>query len=75
MIYLKSYCYNKHELAFVIANLIEGYNFIDKLLLYEYNFTHTGIPKNYELEPLIKDKLPVSACNSFHGFDAVPSFP
>ena len=54
MIYLKSYCYNKHELAFVIANLMEGYNFIDKLLLYEYNFTHTGIPKKYELEPLIK---------------------
>ena len=46
MIYLKSYCYNKHELAFIIANLMEGYNFIDKLLLYEYNFTHTGIPKN-----------------------------
>ena len=54
MIYLKSYCYNKHELPFIIANLIEGYDYIDKLLLYEYNFTHTGIPKNYELEPLIK---------------------
>ena len=33
---------------------MEGYDYIDKLLLYEYNFTHTGIPKNYELEPLIK---------------------
>ncbi len=55
MIYLKSYCYNKHELAFIIANLIEGYDYIDKLLLYEYNFTHTGIPKNYELESLIKN--------------------
>jgi len=54
MIYLKSYCYNKHELPFIIANLNEGFNFIDKLLLYEYNFTHTGIPKKYELEPLIK---------------------
>ncbi len=53
MIYLKSYCYNKHELVFVIANLMEGYDYIDKLLLYEYNFTHTGIPKNYELESLI----------------------
>ena len=38
MIYLKSYCYNKHRLAFIIANLIEGYDYIDKLL-YEYNFT------------------------------------
>ena len=57
MIYLKSYCYNKHELAFIIANLIEGYDYIDKLLLYEYNFTHTGIPKNYELESLIKNIL------------------
>tara|TARA_B100001173_G_scaffold220400_1_gene190807 strand:- start:3786 stop:4550 length:765 start_codon:yes stop_codon:yes gene_type:complete len=32
---------------------MEGYDYIDKLLLYEYNFTHTGIPKNYELESLI----------------------
>lgn len=53
MIYLKSYCYSKHELPFIITNLIEGYDYIDKLLLYEYNYTHTGLKKNYELESLL----------------------
>ena len=32
MLYLKSYCYSIHELPFIIANLQEGYNYIDKLL-------------------------------------------
>lgn len=53
MIYLKSYCYSQHELAFVIANLVEGWDFIEKLCLYEYNYTHTGIPKEYELEKVL----------------------
>ena len=53
MLYLKSYCYSIHELPFIIANLQEGYNYIDKLLLYEYNYTHTGIKKNYELEKVL----------------------
>ena len=53
MIYLKTYCYSKHELPFVIANLTEGYNYIEKLVLYEYNYTHTGIKKEYEMEKVI----------------------
>jgi len=53
MIYLKTYCYSKHELPFVIANLIEGYDYIEKLVLYEYNYTHTGIKKDYEMEKVI----------------------
>ncbi len=60
MIYLKTYCYSKHELPFVIANLTEGYNYIEKLVLYEYNYTHTGIKKEYEMEKvlhLIPDEL------------------
>lgn len=64
MLYLKSYCYSKHELPFVIANLQESYNHIEKLVLYEYNYTHTGIKKDYEMEKVIhlipenlKDKL------------------
>ena len=48
MLYLKSYCYSQHELAFVIANLIEGWDYIEKLCLYEYNYTHTGCEKKYE---------------------------
>lgn len=54
MIYLKSYCYSEHELPFVIANLKEGFNYIDKLVLYEYNYTHTGIKKEYNMEKVIK---------------------
>ena len=64
MLYLKSYCYSQHELPFVIANLQEGYKYIEKLVLYEYNYTHTGIKKNYEMEKVLhlvpenlKDKL------------------
>jgi len=53
MLYLKSYCYSKHELPFIIANLDEGFEHIDKLVLYEYNFTHTGLPKEYEINKVI----------------------
>jgi hypothetical protein len=59
-VYLKSYCYSKHELPFVLANLSEGYEYIDKLILYEYNYTHTGIKKKYNMEEvlhLIPEKL------------------
>ena len=64
MIYLKSYCYSDHELPFIIANLTESYDHIDKFYLYEYNRTHTGLNKKYNLQkymdiiPLnLKDKL------------------
>lgn len=53
MIFLKSYCYSKHELPFVIANLVEGYEYIEKLVLYEYNYTHTGVKKEYEMEKVL----------------------
>jgi len=60
MLYLKSYCYSSHELPFIIANLEEGLDYIDKYYLYEYNFTHTGIKKDYEINKvlhLIPEKL------------------
>ena len=53
MLFLKSYCYSQHELPFIIANLHEGFEYIDKLILYEYNFTHTGITKEYEIEKVL----------------------
>jgi len=53
MLYLKCYCYSQHELPFVIANLKEGYNYIDKLVLYEYNYTHTGVKKDYQMEKVL----------------------
>lgn len=55
MIYLKSYCYSDHELPFIIANLYESYDHIDKFYLYEYNRTHTGLEKKYNLEKHIGD--------------------
>jgi hypothetical protein len=53
MLYLKSYCYSKHELPFIITNLQEGFHHIDKLILYEYNYTHTGLKKDYEIEKVL----------------------
>ena len=53
MLYLKSYCYSKHELPFVIANLQEGFKYIEKLVLYEYNYTHTGLKKEYQMEKVL----------------------
>jgi hypothetical protein len=53
MIYLKSYCYSDHELPFIIANLTEGFDYIEKLVLYEYNYTHTGVKKEYNVEKVL----------------------
>lgn len=53
MILIKSYCYSTHELPFVIAQLSEGFDFIDKLVLYEYNYTHAGNKKEYEMEKVL----------------------
>ena len=53
MIYIKTYCYNKHELPFLITQLKEGWEHIDKFCVYEYNFTHTGKKKDYEMEEVL----------------------
>jgi hypothetical protein len=53
MLYLKSYCYSQHELPFIIANLDEGFNYIDKYYLYEYNARHTGRHKDYEIAKVL----------------------
>lgn len=57
MIYLKSYCYSEHEIPFIISNLEESEGVVDKLYLYEYNYTHTGVKKEYCIEKHI-DKIP-----------------
>lgn len=53
-ILIKTYCYSDHELPFVIAQLEEGFEHIEKMYLYEYNYTHTGLPKPYYMEPVLK---------------------
>lgn len=60
MLYLKSYCYSDHEIPFIIANLDESEGYVDKLYLYEFNYTHTGIKKPYYVGDklhLIPDRL------------------
>ena len=54
-VYIKSYCYSEHEIPFIIANLAENYSKITKFLLYEYNFTHTGLMKPYNLEKYLSE--------------------
>tara|TARA_Y100000816_G_scaffold292492_1_gene288076 strand:+ start:2750 stop:3568 length:819 start_codon:yes stop_codon:yes gene_type:complete len=57
MIYIKTYCYSKHELPFIIAQLEESKDYVDKLCIYEYNYTHTGQKKEYEIEKVL-DQIP-----------------
>jgi hypothetical protein len=57
MIYIKSYCYSKHELPFIISQLKESYNYVDKVCIYEYNYTHTGKKKEYEIDNVLH-KIP-----------------
>ena len=53
-ILLKTYCYSDHELPFIIAQLQEGFDHIEKMYVYEFNYTHTGLPKPYTMEPVLK---------------------
>lgn len=57
MIYIKSYCYSKHELPFIIAQLQESYDYIEKYYLAEFNRTHTGLEKEYVMESEL-EKIP-----------------
>ena len=50
MIYLKTYFYTEHEFKFLKLNLIEGFNYIDKFIICEYNRTQTGEPREYIFE-------------------------
>jgi hypothetical protein len=46
MIYLKTYFYVGHEIKWLIMNLIESYDHIDKFIICEHNRTHTGEPRD-----------------------------
>ena len=47
MIYFKTYFYSHHEVPFLILNLRECYKYVDKFVICEFNYTHTGIKRNY----------------------------
>ena len=57
MKYLKTYFYVEHEVEFLIMNLVESYDHIDKFIICEHNRTHTGRPREYIFEK-IRHKFP-----------------
>jgi hypothetical protein len=56
-VYLKTYFYVEHEIKFLIMNLMEAYNHIDKFIICECNRTHTGQPREFIFEEH-RDKFP-----------------
>jgi hypothetical protein len=72
MIYIKTYLYASHELEFVIANLKECYDYIDKMIVCEYDVHHTGVKREYKFLNLkdsipkhLRDKLDYHACSVY----------
>jgi len=72
MIYLKTYMYAPHELEFIITNLEECYDHIDKMIVCEFNINHTGVKREYEFLDLkdripehLRDKLDYHACDVY----------
>lgn len=47
MIYLKTYFYSPNELNFINMSLMEGDGKFDKLILCEFNATHTGMSRDF----------------------------
>ena len=72
MIYLKTYCYAPHEVEFIIANLKECYDYIDKMIVCEFDINHTGVKRPFEYSDLkslvpeeLSDKLDYHACEVY----------
>ena len=72
MIYLKTYCYAPHEIDMIIANLRECYDYIDKMIVCEFDVNHTGVKRDFKYENLkglvsseLSDKLDYHACEVF----------
>jgi len=73
MIYLKTYCYAPHEIDFIIANLRECYDHIDKMIVCEFDIHHTGVKREFEYRDLkervpeeLRDKLDYHACEVYN---------
>jgi len=72
MIYLKTYCYAPHEVEFIVANLKECYDYIDKMIVCEFDINHTGVKRPFEYSDLkslvpeeLSDKLDYHACEVY----------
>lgn len=46
-IYFKTIFSSPSEIPFILMNIMEGYSFIDKFIITEANYTHTGTYRNY----------------------------
>lgn len=61
MIYLKTYFYVELEIKYLIMNLIESYDYIDKFIIVEHNTYHNGRKREYIFNNYIdlfpKDKI------------------
>lgn len=64
--------YVPHELEFIIANLEECYDHIDKMIVCEFDIHHTGVKREFEFEDLkdrvpehLRDKLDYHACSVY----------
>ena len=73
MIYLKTYMYAPHELEFIIANLEECYDHIEKMIVCEFDINHTGVKRNFQFQNLedkvpehLRDKIDYHACEVFN---------
>ena len=72
MLYLKTYCYTPHEIEFIIANLKECYDYIDTMIVCEFDIHHTGVKREFEHQNLkemvpvkLRNKLDYHACEVF----------
>ena len=71
-IFLKTYCYAPHELAFIKSNLEECYPFIEKMIVCEYDINHTGMKRDFIFEDIessipenLRDKFDYHACSVY----------
>jgi len=47
MVYLKTYFYVDLEIKYLILNLLESYDYIDKFIIMEYDVTHNGKKRDF----------------------------
>ena len=47
MVILKTYFYTYFEFDYLLMNLLESYDYVDKFLIMEYNRTHTGDEREF----------------------------
>ena len=70
--FLKTYCYAENEIQFIVANLKECYDHIEKMIVCEFDINHTGVKRKFQhknLKDLVpvefRDKIDYHACEVF----------